>query len=127
MPFDWALTQDNLGSALTELSNRCPVRTTLELHGDVDAASEPTRAAAWFVCAEALANVARHSNASDVLISASANDKLFVVQVTDNGRGGAAMGSGLRGLADRVEALGGEFTLDSPAGGPTVIRAALPV
>ena len=121
-----ALARLDLGGALKELAGRCPVPTTVDVQGDIDSASEPTRAAAWFLCGEALANIARHAQASHVGILAEAGDGLFVVQVKDNGRGGASMGSGLRGLADRVQALGGEFTLSSPAGGPTVIRASLP-
>jgi len=121
-----ALASRDFGGALKEMSDRCPVPAVLELHGDINATSEPTRAAAWFVCAEALANVARHSGASNVAVSAATGSTFFVIQVTDNGRGGAWMSGGLRGLADRVEALGGEFTLSSPDGGPTVVRAALP-
>jgi len=120
------LVRLDLGSALKELAKRSPVPATLDVQGGIDAVSEPTRTAAWFVCGEALANIARHAQASHVAISAAAGDGLFVVQVVDNGRGGATMGSGLRGLADRVEALGGQFTLSSPVGGPTVVRAALP-
>jgi signal transduction histidine kinase len=77
------------------------------------------------VCAEALANVARHSGATHAAIAIRIGTAL-TIEVRDDGRGGAVASRGLRGLADRVEAGGGALTIDSPAGGPTLIRARLP-
>ena len=93
--------------------------------GDVDRLPDQLREAAWFVCSEALVNVARHADASRVTVRAVEHSGAFVIEITDDGRGGAKITRGLRGLADRVEALGGTLVLESPAGGPTVVRAQL--
>ncbi len=83
--------------------------------------------AAYYVVAEALANVQKHAGARRVVVSAAVDAATLVIEVSDDGSGGAAEeGSGLRGLADRVEALGGELGLESPAGGGTRLRAAIP-
>jgi signal transduction histidine kinase len=86
-----------------------------------------TEAAAYFVCSEALANVAKHARASAVGLCVSAANGFLTVEVTDDGVGGADPGgSGLRGLADRVDALGGSLTVTSPPGGGTRVVAELP-
>ena len=83
--------------------------------------------AAYFVVAEALANTGKHAQAGHVDIAVRHDDDALVVEVVDDGAGGAdADGSGLRGLARRVEALDGRLVVDSPAGGPTTIRAVIP-
>jgi signal transduction histidine kinase len=92
----------------------------------VGALPETLRAAVWFLCSEALANVARHARASRAAIIVAHSDGALEVEVSDDGRGGATLTRGLRGLADRVDALGGTFVVNSPAGGPTVIRVRLP-
>jgi len=99
----------------------------------VDVAVSPRPAptvesAAYFVVAEALTNVARHSQATSVQVSALRNAGLLTVEVRDNGAGNASVvpGGGLAGLADRVEALDGRLTVTSPAGGPTVIHMEVP-
>ena len=86
-------------------------------------------AAAYFICSEGLANAAKHAGASRVRLAAECQGAILVVEVEDDGAGGADLegGSGLRGLVDRVEALGGEFRLDSPPGGGTRVEARLPV
>ncbi len=78
--------------------------------------------------AEALANVAKHASATTVSVSITEGGDHVVVEVADDGIGGAdpARGSGLRGLADRVEALGGTVAVESPAGGGTWLRAEIP-
>ena len=84
--------------------------------------------AAWFVCSEALANVAKHSAASCARVRATRGDGVVRIEISDDGRGGAdpARGSGLRGMAERVEALGGRLSVaDRPSGG-TVVAAELP-
>jgi signal transduction histidine kinase len=89
---------------------------------------EPVEATAYYVVCEALANIAKHAHATAAHVCIDAADSQVVVEVTDDGVGGAAgeRGSGLRGLADRVEAVGGRFWLSSPPGRGTVVRAELP-
>jgi signal transduction histidine kinase len=88
---------------------------------------EPVEAGAYYVVAEALANVQKHAGARRVVVSVTADEHGLAVRVADDGVGGAdAHGHGLRGLADRVEALGGRLTVDSPRRGGTVLRAAIP-
>ena len=84
--------------------------------------------AAYFVASEALANAAKHSHASEVRLVARREDRVLVLELVDDGIGGAASGggSGLRGLADRVEALGGWLTVSSPPGRGTTLRAEIP-
>ena len=89
---------------------------------------EQVEAAAYYVVAEALANVQKHAGASRVVVHASTGENRLVVEVEDDGVGGADVdGEGLRGLADRVEALGGRLSLDSPAGGGTRLLAEIPL
>ena len=85
--------------------------------------------AAYFVVSEALANVAKYARATEAAVAVRRVNGRVVVEVTDDGVGGAdvAKGSGLRGLADRVAALDGTLSLDSPAGGGTRLRAEIPV
>ena len=84
--------------------------------------------AAYFLVSEALANAAKHAQAGEARVAARCGGGLLAVEVADDGTGGAApgRGSGLRGLADRVEAAGGRFILSSPEGEGTVVRAELP-
>jgi signal transduction histidine kinase len=89
---------------------------------------EPVEAAAYYVVAEALTNAAKHARASTVSVRIDRDNGLARIQVTDDGIGGAGAegGSGLRGLADRVEALGGRLRLDSPLGEGTKVHAEIP-
>jgi signal transduction histidine kinase len=122
------LTEAGLGPALRALAAESPVPVTLELDLP-DGLSSHVEAAAYFVVAEALTNVAKYAEASQVSIAAgSAGDELRV-EVSDDGRGGAdpATGSGLRGLDDRVAALGGRLRVRSPVGAGTRVIATLPV
>lgn len=123
------LADAGLGPAvrtLAELSS-CPVELSIDLTGRLDAAVE---AAAYFVVAESLANVVRHASATvtRVAISTESDPDRVVVAVTDDGVGGASVerGSGIRGLKDRVEALGGQLAVESRAGNGTRIRVELP-
>lgn len=86
-------------------------------------------AIAYFCAAELIANVAKHSGASSASLEAAAADGTLRLRVWDNGRGGAAAGpgGGLAGLADRVRTVDGSLDIDSPAGGPTVVRVELPL
>jgi signal transduction histidine kinase len=88
-----------------------------------------TERAAYFVVAEALANVAKHSGATSCEVRVSRRTGTLVVEVRDDGAGGAAFrpGGGLAGLENRVEGVDGTFSLSSPPGGPTVVRAELPI
>ena len=83
---------------------------------------------AYFVVSEALTNVARHSGATNAAVSLVRDDGALVVEVRDNGTGGADAGdgTGLAGLGDRVTSLGGSMRVESPPGGPTILRAVLP-
>jgi signal transduction histidine kinase len=84
--------------------------------------------AAYFVASEALANVQKHADAANAGLHARVQNGRLVVEVTDDGRGGAdaSQGSGLTGLVGRVEALDGTLVVISPTGGPTVVRAEIP-
>ena len=84
-------------------------------------------AAIYYVVAETLTNAAKHAGASEAQVQLSTTGDTATVEIRDNGHGGAnlADGSGIRGLADRVEALGGRFELQSPVGGGTVVKAEL--
>jgi signal transduction histidine kinase len=122
-----ALTDHGLGPALAALAERSPVPVTVVAPSDrLPAVVE---AAAYFVCSEALANVAKYAQASRVRCELLVADGRLTVTVVDDGVGGADpdRGSGLRGLADRVDALGGRLTISSPAGEGTTITADLPV
>jgi signal transduction histidine kinase len=90
---------------------------------------EPVESAAYFVVSEALANVAKYSKATRASVRVRRENGRVTVDVSDDGVGGAnaARGSGLRGLADRVAALDGTLSLDSPPGRGTRLRAEIPV
>ncbi len=121
------LTDRGLDAALSGLAARSPVPVTIEV--DVSPRAAPDlEAVAYFFVAEALTNVARHAQATQATVRARRDGEQLVVEVTDDGRGGAdeAAGSGIAGLRDRARALDGTFTLDSPAGGPTRLRLELP-
>jgi signal transduction histidine kinase len=121
------LVERGLAAALDDLSRRAALPVTLEvtISGRMP---EQVESAAYFVASEALSNAAKHSHASEVRLAASKQDDALVLEVADDGIGGAGPGggSGLRGLADRVEALGGRLTVSSPPGRGTTLRAQFP-
>jgi len=121
------LVERGLAAALDDLSRRAalPVRLEIAVSGRL---AEQIEGAAYFVASEALTNAAKHSHASEVRLAASHKDGVLVLEVADDGIGGAAAGSGsgLRGLADRVEALGGRLTVSSPPGRGTTLRVEIP-
>jgi signal transduction histidine kinase len=122
------LSDRGLGAALEALAGRAPIAVDLaELPGD--RLPEPIEAAAYFVVAEALTNVVKYAHASQATVRVARQNGHAVVEVADDGIGGADpdRGSGLRGLADRVSALDGRMLLDSPAGSGTRLRAEIPV
>jgi PAS domain S-box-containing protein len=121
------LTERGLGPALDALATRAPV--PVEVEGTVaERLAARVEAAAYYVVAEALTNVAKYAQASAARVEVDRDDSRLVVTVADDGVGGAdaSRGSGLRGLADRVEALGGRLEVSSPQGGGTTLRATLP-
>lgn len=121
------LTDRGLPGALPGLAERCsiPATVTAELPRRLPSPIEST---AYFVVAEALANVAKHSGAANATVSARTEGSLLVVEVADDGSGGAAPehGTGLTGLADRVAVMAGRMEMSSPIGGPTLLRVELP-
>ncbi len=120
------LTERGLEGAVRELAGRSPVAVAVA----VPAARFPpaVEAAAYFVCAESLTNVAKHAEASQVQMGITEEDGRLRVVITDDGIGGAdpSRSTGLSGLADRVEALGGSLAVESPLGGGTRVMAELP-
>jgi signal transduction histidine kinase len=121
-----ALERAALADALAELAARAtvPVDLAVDLPGEPPAEQ---RAAIWFICAEALANVGKHAGATRAGVRLRGDGDRVALEVTDDGRGGATAQRGLRGIADRVDALGGTLVLSSPPGGPTRLRAELPL
>ncbi|WP_039905818.1 sensor histidine kinase [Micromonospora lupini] len=122
-----SLTDLGLAGAVRELADAAPVAVTV--HADVDGAlPEIVETTAYFVVSEALSNVARHSGATGAGVRLSRVGGDLVVEVSDDGHGGAdpARGTGLTGLADRVAAAEGRLLLSSPPGGPTLVRVELP-
>ena len=131
------LTDRGLDAAISALAGRSPVPTSVEVDLD-ERPPDATEITAYFVIAEALANVAKHSGASEARVlvrrergllvgNGKRSEDLLTVEVEDDGGGGAdPAGTGLTGLAARAAALDGRVTVESPAGGPTTVRAALP-
>jgi len=117
------LTDLGLPAALGELADQSPVPVAVDanLAGRLPGQIEST---AYFVVAEALTNMAKHSGATSATVSARQRDSVLTVEISDNGRGGAD--TGLTGLADRVAVTGGRMLLSSPAGGPTLVRVEVP-
>jgi signal transduction histidine kinase len=122
------LTDRGLAPALRSLANRAPFPVRIAGVPSRRLA-EPVEAAVYYLVAESLTNAAKHAGASEAHVELSQTDASVVVEIRDNGSGGASMdsGSGIRGLADRIEALGGRFELTSPAQAGTVVRAELPL
>jgi signal transduction histidine kinase len=121
------LTDRGLDAAVSGLAERCRVPVEIDVRLD----SRPPTAvetAAYYVVAEALTNVAKHADARSAAVRIHREDPNLQIEVRDDGRGGARRtpGSGLEGLAQRVEALDGTLAIDSPTGGPTTVRAELP-
>jgi signal transduction histidine kinase len=121
------LGERGLAGAIAELAAQSPVPVKVAVSDEP--LPEDIEVAAYFVCSEALANVAKYAGASSASVSVGARNGRVLVEVADDGAGGAVVGagSGLRGLADRVEALGGALRLDSPSGGGTRLVVELPL
>ena len=122
------LAQGGLAAALKALARRQVVRVELEVHAQTRL-PEPAEVAAYYIVSEALTNTAKHANASAVRVVVEAHEGMLELFIRDDGRGGAnpAGGSGLIGLADRVDALGGTIQVVSPVGQGTMLHVALPI
>ena len=121
------LTHRGLRAAVASLTGRMPVAVSLEIpNRRFGGIIEGT---AYFVISEALANIVKHAGAAEASVSVTAGDRALTIVVADDGRGGASegSGSGLTGLADRVAAVGGTLSVQSPSGGGTQLTAVLPV
>ena len=120
------LTEDGLAAALESLVHRTPLEVELDVEDG--RLPPPVEATAYFVACEALANVVKHAGASRASVSARRRNGHLRVEVADDGAGGARAGpgSGLRGLADRVEALGGRLTVHSRPGAGTRVVGEIP-
>lgn len=121
------LEDRGLDAALSAVAARSPVPVRLKVDMDRRAGRE-AEAVAYFVVSEALTNVARHSGAANATVEVALRDDRLHLTVADDGNGGADpdLGTGLRGLADRVRSIDGTFRFTSPTGGPTTIEAELP-
>lgn len=122
------LEQRGLALAVEDLTDRMPIPTTLHVRGLVEQLAPEVARTAYFVVAEALANTVKHARASGASVVVARGHDGVDVEVDDDGIGGATLrpGSGLGGLLDRVEALGGRLVVDSPPGGGTRIRGTVP-
>jgi signal transduction histidine kinase len=122
------LTEEGIASAVASLADRPGVPVTIRAAPDGRFA-ETVEAAAYFVVAECLANVAKYASATRATVTILVSDGTLDVEVTDDGVGGADVekGSGLRGLIDRVEAVGGRLAIESPPGAGTLVRAEIPL
>ncbi|MPY64011.1 sensor histidine kinase [Streptomyces spongiae] len=121
------LTDRGLDAALSAVASRCtaPVKVTVDLATRPAAAIEGI---AYFTVSELLQNVSKHSGARSAAVDVWRSDERLLIQVSDDGRGGASLdgGTGMAGLADRLGAVDGLFVVDSPVGGPTTVTAELP-
>lgn len=120
------LVEEGLAAAIESLAERTPVPVELDVVEERLPAQ--VEATAYFVVAEALANIVKYANATQVRITVDRRDGVLTVEAVDDGMGGAdpAKGSGLRGLDDRVAAAGGRFSVTSPPLGGTTIRVEIP-
>ncbi|WP_329208393.1 sensor domain-containing protein [Streptomyces sp. NBC_00683] len=121
------LTDRGLDAALSAIASRCtvPVNVSVELPGRP---AEAIEGIAYFTVSELLQNVSKHSRARSVSVEVWRSHERLLIQVTDDGVGGARLdgGTGMAGLAERLGAVDGLFVLDSPEGGPTTVTAELP-
>nr|WP_202805944.1 sensor histidine kinase [Actinopolymorpha alba] len=121
------LTDLGLPAALDELADQSPIPVTVKAQLPARPPNQIENTA-YFVAAEALTNVAKHSDATSAAVTVRQHGTMLTVEISDNGHGGAdpSRGTGLTGLADRVAVTGGRMLLSSPVGGPTLLRVELP-
>ena len=122
-----AVLDQGLNAALHALATRSPVPTTVTYQAP-DGVPQPIELAAYFVASEALTNVAKYAGATAATVRVSGDGRTIAIEIADDGVGGAddGLGSGLRGLADRVEALHGTLRVASAAGAGTTVTAEMP-
>jgi signal transduction histidine kinase len=122
------LIERGLYAATEDLVDRMPIPTRLELPAAGGALPGAVVSTGYFVVAEALTNAVKHSKARELAVRLSRLERALRIEVRDNGVGGARIGegSGLRGIADRVDVLGGRLSVDSPLGGGTLVLAEVP-
>ena len=122
-----ALTEQGLGPALTGLAQRLPIE--VDVRGPDERLPENVEATAYYIVSEALTNVVKHAQATTAKVDMTLADDMLKFEVTDDGRGGAdpSGGSGILGLRDRAEAVGGTLFVISPPGKGTVVTAQLPL
>jgi signal transduction histidine kinase len=122
------LTDHGLHAALGELAERNPIPVDLHLTTQTRLPAS-VETAAYYVATEALSNVAKHAGATAIGIRTTVSQNRFTIDITDDGAGGAdeSRGTGLRGLRERAEALNGHLDIDSPGGGPSVVRMTVPI
>jgi signal transduction histidine kinase len=121
------LTDEGMGPAVESLARRAQIPTRVVSMPSARF-SPPIEAAGFFLISEALANATKHSAATEIVVKAEANENWLIVEVSDNGVGGAhtGAGTGLRGLEDRIVSLGGVLKLNSPLQGGTTVSARIP-
>lgn len=122
------LTDHGLRAALDELADRTPVLLSLDT-GEFGRLPVSVETAAYYLVTEAISNASKHTAATQLIVRTGVEDGALTVTVTDNGHGGADenAGTGLRGLRERAETLGGRFSIVSPVGGPTTLHMTLPM
>jgi signal transduction histidine kinase len=122
------LTDRGLDAAISAVAGNIPIPTTINVDVNNERFQPIIESTAYFVAAEAMTNIVKHANATEISVAIRLEGDNLVVEVTDDGRGGAdpQNGTGLIGLASRVEALDGTLTVSSPAGGPTILKAEIP-
>jgi signal transduction histidine kinase len=122
------LSRGGLRVALKALAHRSPIPVTLEVDVD-ERPAPPVEVAVYYVVSEALTNAIKHSGATAISVRVASNEYVVHARIADDGAGGAVaeVGSGLSGLSDRVEALGGRFVVESPPGRGTAISIELPM
>ena len=122
------LTEEGVAAAIDSLAERSPVPVRID-HAPEGRFPDAVEATVYFVVAECLANVAKYASATRAVVTVDQDHGALIVAVGDDGVGGAdaTMGSGLRGLTDRVEAVGGRMAIVSPPNGGTVVRVEVPI
>jgi signal transduction histidine kinase len=122
------LTEGGLSPALKALGRRSPVRVKLDM-GFEHRLPDQVEVAAYYTVSEALTNASKHARAARVWVSLQVEDNMLGLSIRDDGVGGAdaSRGSGLTGLRDRIEALGGKIQLNSPSGAGTLIDVEIPI
>jgi signal transduction histidine kinase len=122
-----AVSERGLAGAVAGVAAQSPIPVDVDIK--IEGLPTEVEAAAYFLCSEALANIAKHASATRAAVRMVETDELLTVEVADDGVGGtdAGSGTGLRGLADRIEALGGTLSVESPAGRGTRLVAEIPL